>query len=170
MGEIVYSADGGTFDLTIFTSQFDDFARIHSFDNANTLVFRSFFGDDRFSFEDLSQASVQVFGGEGDDVYVINRIQGIDLRNLEIFDSIDRENDRITLAGTVLDEVWVIDSQTFVADNLAFEGVELFGVEGRGGDDVFYVRESEFELFLDCLLYTSPSPRDATLSRMPSSA
>ena len=24
--------------------------------------------------------------------------------------------------------------------------------------------------FLDCLLYTSPSPRDATLSRMPSSA
>ena len=25
-------------------------------------------------------------------------------------------------------------------------------------------------LFMDCLLYTSPSPRDATLSRMPSSA
>ena len=25
-------------------------------------------------------------------------------------------------------------------------------------------------LFKDCLLYTSPSPRDATLSRMPSSA
>ena len=24
--------------------------------------------------------------------------------------------------------------------------------------------------YLDCLLYTSPSPRDATLSRMPSSA
>ena len=27
-----------------------------------------------------------------------------------------------------------------------------------------------FDLRLDCLLYTSPSPRDATLSRMPSSA
>ena len=26
------------------------------------------------------------------------------------------------------------------------------------------------DLFTDCLLYTSPSPRDATLSRMPSSA
>ena len=26
------------------------------------------------------------------------------------------------------------------------------------------------ETFRDCLLYTSPSPRDATLSRMPSSA
>ena len=28
----------------------------------------------------------------------------------------------------------------------------------------------ELETFLSCLLYTSPSPRDATLSRMPSSA
>ena len=28
----------------------------------------------------------------------------------------------------------------------------------------------EFESVLPCLLYTSPSPRDATLSRMPSSA
>ena len=27
-----------------------------------------------------------------------------------------------------------------------------------------------FELIKTCLLYTSPSPRDATLSRMPSSA
>ena len=26
------------------------------------------------------------------------------------------------------------------------------------------------DIFIDCLLYTSPSPRDATLSRMPSSA
>ena len=26
------------------------------------------------------------------------------------------------------------------------------------------------ERYVDCLLYTSPSPRDATLSRMPSSA
>ena len=26
------------------------------------------------------------------------------------------------------------------------------------------------EILIDCLLYTSPSPRDATLSRMPSSA
>ena len=27
-----------------------------------------------------------------------------------------------------------------------------------------------YEQYLACLLYTSPSPRDATLSRMPSSA
>ena len=29
---------------------------------------------------------------------------------------------------------------------------------------------ADFTMSLDCLLYTSPSPRDATLSRMPSSA
>ena len=39
-----------------------------------------------------------------------------------------------------------------------------------------HVREEDgtpsrrLELYKDCLLYTSPSPRDATLSRMPSSA
>ena len=36
--------------------------------------------------------------------------------------------------------------------------------QGRGQDALF----GEPETF--CLLYTSPSPRDATLSRMPSSA
>ena len=29
---------------------------------------------------------------------------------------------------------------------------------------------AEFAEFVDCLLYTSPSPRDGLLSRMPSSA
>ena len=31
-------------------------------------------------------------------------------------------------------------------------------------------REHANALFIDCLLYTSPSPRDGLLSRMPSSA
>ena len=33
-----------------------------------------------------------------------------------------------------------------------------------------YAYERDPEKRKDCLLYTSPSPRDATLSRMPSSA
>ena len=39
--------------------------------------------------------------------------------------------------------------------------------------DWFRKKEPRFELvvnFLSCLLYTSPSPRDTTASRMPSSA
>ena len=41
---------------------------------------------------------------------------------------------------------------------------EAEGVEAAAGGD------GELELGEGCLLYTSPSPRDATLSRMPSSA
>ena len=37
-----------------------------------------------------------------------------------------------------------------------------FSNKGRGGKTVTVIK--------GCLLYTSPSPRDATLSRMPSSA
>ena len=33
-----------------------------------------------------------------------------------------------------------------------------------------YVVSGKFELTIGCLLYTSPSPRDGLLSRMPSSA
>ena len=42
-------------------------------------------------------------------------------------------------------------------------------IRGDFGD---YKREQfqRWKEYLDCLLYTSPSPRDATLSRMPSSA
>ena len=32
------------------------------------------------------------------------------------------------------------------------------------------INKLRFDVIEDCLLYTSPSPRDATLSRMPSSA
>ena len=41
--------------------------------------------------------------------------------------------------------------------------IETFGYE-------FASIEVEKEVTNNCLLYTSPSPRDATLSRMPSSA
>ena len=50
--------------------------------------------------------------------------------------------------------------QSFIAE-LESRGVNTEGLECRKGEKSF---------FWDCLLYTSPSPRDATLSRMPSSA
>ena len=48
----------------------------------------------------------------------------------------------------------------------------LVRVRGDGDDDfdeVVVVGDTHGQ-YHDCLLYTSPSPRDATLSRMPSSA
>ena len=35
---------------------------------------------------------------------------------------------------------------------------------------LWYAKGNSWMEFMSCLLYTSPSPRDATLSRMPSSA
>ena len=40
-------------------------------------------------------------------------------------------------------------------------------LDGMGFDDVNEVRQGKY---FDCLLYTSPSPRDLSTSRMPSSA
>ena len=50
-----------------------------------------------------------------------------------------------------------------------------FTIEGAGGENyntITYLEVSEHsaDVIWACLLYTSPSPRDATLSRMPSSA
>ena len=42
--------------------------------------------------------------------------------------------------------------------------------EGPSRDDQLLVNSTIRQLCPTCLLYTSPSPRDATLSRMPSSA
>ena len=44
---------------------------------------------------------------------------------------------------------------------------EVFVTEDLDATMDFYADELEYQ---SCLLYTSPSPRDATLSRMPSSA
>ena len=61
-------------------------------------------------------------------------------------------------------------------------GAKLFEKKGRYleltefGQQVYRYAEEIFTIgrelkdFMNCLLYTSPSPRDATLSRMPSSA
>ena len=50
----------------------------------------------------------------------------------------------------------------------AFEGV-VMNIKNAGLNSAFIVRKISSGIGV-CLLYTSPSPRDATLSRMPSSA
>ena len=71
-----------------------------------------------------------------------------------------------------LDELPSLDEQLFTSLDV------LKKYEGDVENDLcltFTVDEEEFggkhpEVARTCLLYTSPSPRDATLSRMPSSA
>ena len=52
------------------------------------------------------------------------------------------------------------------AINFKFNGKEYVGYQG----DTLASALLANDVHLICLLYTSPSPRDATLSRMPSSA
>ena len=62
---------------------------------------------------------------------------------------------------------------------LEAEGYAVIGETGRGDEAIDLVRMLEPDLVIldikmpgmnGCLLYTSPSPRDGLLSRMPSSA
>ena len=66
-----------------------------------------------------------------------------------------------------------ISRDVFTEMNIT-KGLEAFEKYKPKLDDVADVFLQSFSIFLDkynnCLLYTSPSPRDATLSRMPSSA
>ena len=49
-----------------------------------------------------------------------------------------------------------------IAKQIGYDGVEFAGFFGK--------EAIETKKYIDCLLYTSPSPRDRTRSRMPSSA
>ena len=55
-----------------------------------------------------------------------------------------------------------------------FEGVTCFSIDGADFTESYKTVEKAIQIIRDerrpCLLYTSPSPRDATLYRMPSSA
>ena len=60
-----------------------------------------------------------------------------------------------------------------VSDALTFSGLLVaYGFVRHDTLEAWPIGEETFNSlpFLGCLLYTSPSPRDATLSRMPSSA
>ena len=53
---------------------------------------------------------------------------------------------------------------------LSYLPVQVGDRVSQGSLSIALQRLFETDLFKNCLLYTSPSPRDATLSRMPSSA
>ena len=156
--EIIYFAEDedtmveGTFDVVLLGSDgaVGDSFILQTFLVSNTLNVFGNGGDDTFLIQDLSQAEVNVFGGAGDDTYIIEQVSGIDNRDVTITDSIDAENDRAIIAGTILDEVFIVELDSFESDQFEFIGVEEFGFDGRGGDDQFYVRaiSEEFPIVL----------------------
>ena len=68
----------------------------------------------------------------------------------------------------------IFSTQDHAAAAIAEAGIPVFAVKGQTLEEHWDYLDKSF-LFPEgpniiCLLYTSPSPRDATLSRMPSSA
>ena len=63
----------------------------------------------------------------------------------------------------------IVDMQTGLTE-LVTPFLKDKGWAGNPHQFVTWWRRTHFEDSMICLLYTSPSPRDATLSRMPSSA
>ena len=64
-----------------------------------------------------------------------------------------------------------VQAQTPVADDPLLESNATASASGNEARGVLRARDQAvLASELACLLYTSPSPRDATLSRMPSSA
>ena len=137
----------GTFDVTLIGSDgaAGDTFFLESFLTTNTLNVFGNGGDDIFNIGDLNQATVNLFGGEGDDTYNIEQVAGLDTRNVTITDSVNAENDRALIVGTLLDEIFIVDLDSFVSDQFEFIGVEEFGFDGRGGDDQFFVRAVSVE-------------------------
>ena len=83
-------------------------------------------------------------------------------RNFKPFGSISA----LTLGGGGIGNVWgkttrreAVDTVLYAIDS-GINHLDMAPMYGRG----------EAELVVGCLLYTSPSPRDTDLSRMPSSA
>ena len=72
----------------------------------------------------------------------------------------------------VFDESWEVMLQKFKMgeDSAKTTGMSTMVVETYITYNNEVKEGEEVEVFLTCLLYTSPSPRDRTRSRMPSSA
>ncbi|MFN5322806.1 MAG: hypothetical protein ACK5D7_15155 [Planctomycetota bacterium] len=149
MGEIAYNAIGGSFNLHVWASQFADRIDLHSFLPGNTLELYLLGGNDVIDVEDLSKAFVDVYGGDGDDLYLIQKVQGVDFRNLVLHDSVGSERDRVSLRGTILNETFVVNNTTFVDTNVVYTGIEVFGLFGRGGDDTFDIESFDYELLIE---------------------
>ena len=149
LADFVYTIEGdGTIDMELWGSPFDDFFRLHSFQNQNTLIVRSDAGNDEFDIQDLSKAQIEVHGGRGDDTYFVEQVQDIGDRNLSLFDSLDDESDSLFIAGTSADERFIITTTLFDDLNFAFEGIENLGVDGKRGDDIFEILDYASDIII----------------------
>ena len=97
---------------------------------------------------------------------------------MRIHARLDADHDRLHLARFPSDAIELFELVLIIDDDVAHAGIYtqpqvlfvlIIAMRGNALGREF-CRQCNLELVEGCLLYTSPSPRDATLSRMPSSA
>ena len=92
-------------------------------------------------------------------------------------------SNRIGMDSSIITIVTLLPSDTIfinkITNDLSTSGIDSIQLTNQYGCDSLVIVETVYEApaiditqleVSTCLLYTSPSPRDATLSRMPSSA
>ena len=109
--------------------------------------------------EDVSSLAAEQFAKQGMTIKTGAKVQRLEKKKNQVIASIDCNGVTEVLEfDTVISAVGIIG-------NIEGLGLEEVGVETKAN----HVVTDEY-CETTCLLYTSPSPRDATLSRMPSSA
>ena len=83
---------------------------------------------------------------------------------------IDKMVERITRKETALNDRFCVNRHTVVCQSGTTDYVSVTIDNTDGFDFDFWTKQLCFEKDCNCLLYTSPSPRDRQKSRMPSSA
>ena len=123
---------------------------------------------------DASGGNICLIGGDcdgdGSTDNDFNTFQIVSAANAEIRDA----NDLTVISATVANQLWLAagDADTTPGDG-AGGTLTLDGNITSGSQILLQASEGATQssgIITTCLLYTSPSPRDATLSRMPSSA
>ena len=160
------------------TSQNENDTFIHVYElNTNSgnynLVFSSdvstgYWSDDRISNRQTMQWLTDIdFTEEGHMILALSDRIGHTFCNDNVSRIDDQRGDILLVAN--VNGSWQLEQNGSIP---GYSGSGVGNGQGPGGgeffgDDYFPGNPSEHP---DCLLYTSPSPRDATLSRMPSSA
>ena len=114
---------------------------------------------------DRNQNSLAWVGERSDDLPNLLAVGLTDSKSLnKMVDQLDKDHDFIVIDGTP--SLSEMSTRIILASDLLLIPILPSGHDIRSMQ-LFFER---YEQAKDCLLYTSPSPRDATLSRMPSSA
>ena len=141
--------DNESFDILIDEYTSTGFAQLAMLKKASALASDSQLEESKVFFEDLINISSGFFGNP-----LVNKMSRVSLARILIAES------------NYVEALNLIESLMTGSDPLVNE---LAG-DALAGQKKNTLAIDQYNLARDCLLYTSPSPRDGLLSRMPSSA